>query len=128
MSSEPDSWDRELPIVPTASMTEPTEVSLEDADLSSLLPSSGALSQWAEVELQRAPPTSASYRIPRSVFASGGGGKISTHYVMNTTQGQSTALNRRQSASYVLVPGYWSRWTPLAYDFRVYLPLVVKDY
>jgi surface antigen len=76
------------------------------------------------IEPQRTPPASASYRIPRSVFGSGGGIKQSAHYVMNSTQGQSTDLSRRTSASYVLVPGYWSSTTTGGY--KVYLPLVIK--
>jgi surface antigen len=82
--------------------------------------------QYELVRPQRIPPTSASYQIARSVFGSGGGAKASTNYVMNSTQGQATDLSRRQSASYVLVPGYWSRWIPSTFKYRIYLPLVVK--
>ncbi len=45
---------------------------------------------------------------------------------MNSTQGQSTDLNRRQSAGYVLIPGYWSQWVPG--PRRAYLPLILKNY
>jgi hypothetical protein len=75
----------------------------------------------------RTPPGSEHYRIPKSVFGAGGGVKSSTSFVMNSTQGQSTDLNRRQSTSYALAPGYWGRWTPLIYDHLVYLPLAVKQ-
>lgn len=81
----------------------------------------------APIKPQRIPPASASYRIPKSVFGSGGGTKTSTHYVMNSTQGQSTDLSRRTSASYMLWPGYWSRWTPATVEYRIYLPLVTKN-
>jgi hypothetical protein len=83
---------------------------------------------WTAAEPQRIPPASTTYRISKSVIGSGGGPKASTHYIMNSTQGQSTNLSRRQSASYVLVPGYWGRWIPLVYDFDVYLPVVTRDY
>jgi hypothetical protein len=76
----------------------------------------------------RTPPGSEHYRIPKSVLGAGGGVKTSTGFVMNSTQGQSTNLDRRQSTSYVLAPGYWGRWTPLIYDHAVYLPLVVGNY
>lgn len=80
------------------------------------------------VEAQRTPPASENYRITKSVFGSGGGEKTSTHYVMNSTQGQGTDLSQRQSASYVLAPGYWGQWTPLVFDHTVYLPLVVRNH
>lgn len=82
----------------------------------------------APVEPQRAVPKSAHFRIPRSVFGSGGGLKTSAHYVLNGTQGQATDLHQRQSAHYVLVPGYWSPWTPTSYDYQVYLPLVIRNH
>lgn len=77
------------------------------------------------IEPQRTPPASISYRIAKSVFGSGGGLKESTHYVMNSTQGQSTDLTRRTSDSYVLMPGYWS--SAATGNYKVYLPLVVKN-
>jgi hypothetical protein len=77
---------------------------------------------------QRTPPASTSYRIAKSVFGSGGGEKNSTHYDMNSTQGQSTDLLRRNSASYVLVPGYWGVSSPRTFDYRVYLPLIVRHH
>ena len=80
------------------------------------------------VEAQRTPPASESYRIPKSVFGSGGGEKASASFVMNSTQGQGTDLSRRQSASYTLAPGYWGQWAPLVYDYAVYLSLVVKNH
>jgi hypothetical protein len=76
----------------------------------------------------RTPPSSASYRIAKSVLGSGGGEKISTSYVMNGTQGQSTDLSRRASDSYVLVPGYWGRWIPRTFGYGVYLPLVSRRF
>jgi hypothetical protein len=82
----------------------------------------------ASVKPQRTPPASANYQIAKSVFGSGGGEKTSTHYVINTTQGQATDLSRQHSASYVLVPGYWSRWIPPSYEYGIYLPLVVKGH
>jgi LasA protease len=81
----------------------------------------------AQVEPQRIPPASASYRIPKSVFGSSGGLKASTHYVMNGTQGQATDLARRQSGSYTLVPGYWGTWLGPARGYVIYLPVVIKD-
>ena len=80
------------------------------------------------VKTQRTPPVSENYRIPKSVFGSGGGEKTSTSFVMNSTQGQGTDLKQRQSASYVLAPGYWGQWTPLVYDNVVYLPLVIRNH
>lgn len=80
------------------------------------------------VEPERIPPTSANYSIVKSVFGSGGGTKTSTHYVINGTQGQTTDLSRRVSASYVLVPGYWGRWAPRTFEYVVYLPLVVESH
>jgi hypothetical protein len=79
------------------------------------------------VELQRTLPTSATYRISRSVFGAGGGEKSSASFAMNGTQGQSTDLNRRESISYVLVPGYWGRWYPVL-KFDVYLPLALRNH
>ena len=80
------------------------------------------------VEVQRTPPASENYRIPKSVFGSGGGEKTSASFVMNSTQGQGTDLSRRQSASFVLAPGYWGQWTPLIFDHTIYLPLVVRNH
>lgn len=80
------------------------------------------------VDPQRAPPASTHYRIPKGVFAVGGGPRSSTRYRMNGTQGQSTDLSRRQSTSYVLVPGYWSRPISAADRPSVYLPLVMKKH
>jgi murein DD-endopeptidase MepM/ murein hydrolase activator NlpD len=87
-----------------------------------------ALALRVAVEPERIPPTSANYSIVKSVFGSGGGKKNSTHYVMNGTQGQTTDLSRRVSASYVLVPGYWGRWAPSTFEYAVYLPLVVESH
>ncbi len=111
-------------------MTEGVEstTSWEAGDTSEAAESEAVQVSRASVEPQRIPPTSANYRIVKSVFGSGGGEKTSTHYVMNSTQGQSTALRRRQSASYALVPGYWGRWIPSPYEYGVYLPLVVKGH
>lgn len=105
----------------------PNPVDLPEPAKTLALPDPTPISiQRAPVEPQRTPPTSASYRIPKSVFGSGGGLKTSTHYVMNSTQGQSTDLSSRQSASYVLVPGYWS--SPATGGYKAYLPLVVKHH
>ena len=79
------------------------------------------------VELQRTPPASGSYYISRSVFGAGGGEKSSASFAMNGTQGQSTDLNRRESISYVLVPGYWGQWYPVL-KFDVYLPLALRNH
>jgi hypothetical protein len=83
--------------------------------------------EWAAIEAQRTPPASAHYLIPKSVFGSGGGKKISTHYVLNGTQGQTTDLSRRVSASYVLVPGYWAASSPRVFDNKVYLPVILRN-
>jgi surface antigen len=116
--------DTELPITTTLSLPEPEEVSPEGTDPIDSPAIVIAPAQRSLVEPQRIPPASASYRIPKSVFGSGGGPKTSTHYVMNTTQGQSTDLSHRTSASYVLAPGYWS--STATGNHKVYLPLVVK--
>jgi photosystem II stability/assembly factor-like uncharacterized protein len=79
------------------------------------------------VEAQRTPPASESYRISKSVFGSGGGVKSSASLIMNSTQGQATNLNRRESSSYVLIPGFWGRWYPVQ-KLEFYLPLVVKEH
>ncbi|MBN1135553.1 MAG: DUF1906 domain-containing protein [Anaerolineae bacterium] len=89
-------------------------------------PVSGPLLDRTPVEAQRTPPASESYCISKSVLSSGGGEKSSASFSMNSTQGQSTDLNRRESASYVLVPGYWGRWYPVP-KLALYLPLVLKD-
>ncbi len=83
--------------------------------------------QANRVEPVRTPPTSAGYRLVKSVFGSGGGPKTSARYVMNSTQGQPTDLSRRTSASYVLVPGYWGPWKPVTLEYGVYLPLMVGN-
>jgi hypothetical protein len=127
-ADEPISWDREPPIASTASIPETMEASPGGADgVDSPAPVS-VLAQRAPVEAQRTPPTSASYRILKSVLGSGGGAKSSTHYVLNTTQGQSSDLSRRTSASYVLVPGYWSRLISLTFEHQVYLPLISRNH
>ncbi|MBN1954463.1 MAG: hypothetical protein JW900_05355, partial [Anaerolineae bacterium] len=79
------------------------------------------------VEAQRTPPASESYRISRSILAAGGGVKTSASFAMNGTHGQSTDLARRESAAYVLVPGYWGRWYPVL-KLDLYLPLVFRNY
>jgi len=78
------------------------------------------------IEAQRTPPASESYRIAKSVFGSGGGVKTSAGLIMNSTLGQSTNLIRRESDTYVLIPGYWGRWYPVL-KLHLYLPLVVKE-
>jgi LasA protease len=75
------------------------------------------------VELQRTPPTSAHYRIPKSVLGSSGGLKSSTHYVMQGTSGQTTGVAWRQSDSYTLHSGYWGN----AASHAIYLPLILKQ-
>ncbi len=55
----------------------------------------------------REPPISASYAIPKSVFGSGGGPKISTSYRLQGTSGQTTGTDALISASYRLHSGYW---------------------
>jgi murein DD-endopeptidase MepM/ murein hydrolase activator NlpD len=79
------------------------------------------------VELQHTFAMTGTYRIVKSVFGAGGGEKSSTSLIMNGTQGQSTDLSRRESSSYVLVPGYWARWYRVA-KLKVYLPVVVRKY
>lgn len=82
----------------------------------------------APVDPLRVPPGSAHFVIPKAVFGSGGGPKASTNYRMNGTQGQTTALNLRQSANYILAPGYWAQYTSVPFDYGVYLPLVLRNY
>lgn len=82
---------------------------------------------YKAVDPLRVPPGSASYLIPKAVFGTGGGPKSSTHFRMDGTQGQSTDLNRHQSANYVLMPGYWGPWAPISFGYGVYLPLVVRN-
>jgi hypothetical protein len=94
-----------------------------ETDLEAIPPQAGV--RRIPLESQRTPPTSTSFRIPKSVFGSDGRAKSSTHYVMNSTQGQSTNLSRRTSASYVLLPGYWG---PSFSSYRIYLPLVVRNW
>ena len=77
------------------------------------------------VEAQRTPPASESYRISKSVLGSGGSKKSSASFVLQSTQGQSTDLGRRESNGYILIPGYWGRWYPVV-KLELYLPLVVK--
>lgn len=112
------------PTMPITDAPSPDVTSISETALSPLTSTYVPISR-PEVEPQRIPPVSSSYRIPKSVFGSGGGEKASTHYVINSTQGQSTDLSRRTSASYVLTPGYWS--LPTAGSHQVYLPLVVKN-
>lgn len=76
----------------------------------------------------RVPPISANYTIPKSVFGAGGGLKISAHYQMNSTQGQSTDLNQRQSSGYRLIPGYWKPDIPVVYTYGIYLPLALRQH
>lgn len=80
------------------------------------------------VQAVRTPPASASYRIPRSVFGTGGDLKTSAHYVMQDTSGQTTGVAWRQSGSYVLRSGYWGR-IGAAHDapYAIYLPIVIKQ-
>jgi hypothetical protein len=122
------SWNAGLPITTTARVTEPTEVFRKGTDPIDSPAISSVPALRTSVEPQRTPPASTNYRIPKSVFGSGGGQKTSTHFVMNTTQGQSTDLSRRTSASYVLVPGYWGAWSPRIFDHKVYLPLIVRSH
>jgi murein DD-endopeptidase MepM/ murein hydrolase activator NlpD len=108
-----------------ANASEPQAISEVELDESSA-PTSMAIHRHP-VELQRTLPTSATYRISRSVFGAGGGEKSSASFAMNGTQGQSTDLNRRESISYVLVPGYWGQWYPIL-KFELYLPLALKNH
>jgi murein DD-endopeptidase MepM/ murein hydrolase activator NlpD len=77
-------------------------------------------------EAIRTPPASASYRIARSVFGSGGGPKTSAYYVMQGTSGQTTGVAWRQSSSYVLRSGYWGRIATHSAPYAIYLPIVLK--
>jgi hypothetical protein len=127
-AEEPVSWNHVLRITTTVSTTEPTGFPPDSVDPVDPPTIVSVPMKHAPVESQHTPPSSTSYRISRSVFGSGGGAKSSAHYVMNATQGQSTDLSWRASASYVLVPGYWSRWTPSTLALEVYLPLVTGNH
>ena len=58
-------------------------------------------------ELNTTPPSSANYRISRSVMGMGGGLKISSSYRLLGTSGQPFATGPRVSSSYRLSSGYW---------------------
>jgi hypothetical protein len=54
------------------------------------------------------PPLSSSYAIPKGVFGSSGGPKLSTSYQLQGTSGQTTGTGVRVSDSYRLRSGYWN--------------------
>jgi hypothetical protein len=85
------------------------------------------LSQAAvTVNLDAPPPSSASYRLARSVVGIGGGSKASAGYRVGGTSGQTTGVAWLQSSSYRILSGFWTSALPWAADYRVYLPLVVR--
>lgn len=133
MSGEYEASEDDMEL-PHFASTEPSEVispsnTVSDIGIVPIQPPTRTLIpervQREPVEPQRVPPASANYRIPKSVFATSGGAKISTHYAMNGTQGQTTSLERRQSANYVLRPGYWDQIGP---RYQIYIPLVLKSF
>jgi surface antigen len=79
------------------------------------------------VGLNATKPSSANYRLVKSVFGTGGGPKASSGYRLRSTSGQPMSVGRRESSSYVLRSGYWSGPLSAAY-FDTYLPLILKDY
>jgi len=56
-----------------------------------------------------APMESDNYRIEQSIVSSGGGFCESGNLGMNGTIGQSTPIGISSSASYKLIPGFWSQ-------------------
>jgi murein DD-endopeptidase MepM/ murein hydrolase activator NlpD len=88
-------------------------------------------SQHAIVQLNAARPSSAHYRLVRSVFGTDGGPKTSASYVMRGTSGQTSGVDWRESSSYHLQSGYWGEefWgpaPPLEPDSYIYLPIIIK--
>ena len=70
--------------------------------------------------------SSANYRLDWYVVLTGGGGgpTDSTNYAANFTIGQ-TAKGSSSSTNYAAGLGYWYG---AAVEYRIYLPLVMKDY
>ena len=73
------------------------------------LPTIEPFTAWkqAVVQVNTTPPSSAHYKLARSVFGTSGGRRTSTQYVMQGTSGQTTGVERRESSHYVLQSGYW---------------------
>lgn len=115
-----------LPVVP-AWLKEPPTTPPEDPP-PALSEANVAVIALQPVDPLRVPPASVHYLIPKSVFGSGGGPKTSAHYTMNGTQGQTTDLNRRQSANYAMAPGYWGQWALITFEYGVFLPLVTRSH
>jgi len=80
-----------------------------------------------DVQFITAPPSSANYRLVRSVAAIGGGRKTSASYALNATTGQSAASgSTRSSANYRLRSGFWGPGRAGDSNYKLYLPLVLK--
>lgn len=92
-------------------------------------------------DLNTAPPSSANYRLARSVMSMGGGTKTSSSYVLRGTSGQPFATGLRTSSNYRLNSGYWGTFnstlppigtpTPTAtpipeFDYNLNLPVVIN--
>lgn len=74
-------------------------------------------------------PASASYRLARYVIGTSGSYRTSMNYVMRGTSGQTTGVAQRQSNSYGLQSGYWSRQpNGTGTTYQIYLPVVVRSF
>ena len=58
---------------------------------------------------------------------SGGGAPSSTNYAVNFTVGQ-TAIGTSSSTNYGTCLGYWCDTTAAAGQFKIYLPVVLRNY
>jgi len=68
--------------------------------------------------------TSTNYNLEWHVIGGGGGPVSSASYMVRSTAGQGSASPPYSaSGNYVVSGGYWS----LPLDYRIYLPLVIKD-
>lgn len=93
------------------------------------------------LDLDTAPPSSANYRLARSVMGMGGGVKSSSSYVLRWTIGQPFATGPRTSSTYRLNSGYWgapittptpmdtptpTATLPPGFDYNLDLPVVIN--
>jgi hypothetical protein len=126
-TDHPADWDEDVAIAVRAPVRAPSPVSSERNQPTGLSAAAAVSILPVLGEPQRTAPCSAHYCVAKSVVGSGGGQKTSTHCRISSTQGQSTDLSRRESTSYLLVPGYWSRRLPSSPKYGVYLPLVIRN-
>jgi hypothetical protein len=69
--------------------------------------------------------TSTSYDLTWNVIAGGGGSISSTSYAINSTIGQPV-VGASESENYRTEAGFWGG--ALAVEYRIYLPIVLKNY